>query len=142
MKEKKCWITYLAAIAVAAVIVLIVMNYEIATYGKEAALLVQFFSDGCFVSAVLYLGCGVLLFISEAGNFYGIQYLGYALVYLFSFRKERFEGRKDYYTYCKEKKAKQKERGKSSLKWVLLFVGLGFLLLSVIFMLIFYRVRG
>ncbi|MGN1148021.1 MAG: DUF3899 domain-containing protein [Lachnospiraceae bacterium] len=139
MKQKRRWNTYLAAIAVAIAIAFINIYFEISTYGKETVLLMHFFSDGFFVSAVLYLGCGALVFISDAGNFYGIQYLGYAVVYLFSFRKERFEQRKDYYTYCMEKKAKQKERGKDSVKWVLLFVGLGCLLFSVIFAVIFYQ---
>lgn len=139
MEHKKRWITYLAAAAAAVAIAFINIYFEISTYGKDTVLLMQFFSDGFFTSAVLYLGCGALIFISEAGNFYGIQYLGYAVVCLFSFRRERFENRKDYFTYCMEKKAKQKEQGKNSLKWVLLFVGLGCLIISVMFAVAFYR---
>ena len=112
---------------------LLVISFEVDTYGKNTTLLIQFFSDGFFTSAVLYLGSSALVFISEAGNFYGIQYLGYSLVRIFSSRKDRFEDRKGYFTYCTEKKAKMKEKGKSSLKWVLLRVGLGCLFLSVIF---------
>lgn len=41
----------------------------------------------------------------------------------FSLRKERFEGRKNYYEYCLEKKAKQKENGKSPMRKILLIVG-------------------
>lgn len=139
MRQRKTWITYLVAVAIAVAIALINVSFEVSTYGNEMLLLMHFFSDGFFTSAVLYIGCGVLLFISESGSFYGIQYLAYAMVYLFSFRKERFENRKDYFTYCTEKKAKQKEQGKSSLKWVFLFVGLGCLGLSVIFTIIFYQ---
>lgn len=139
MKRKKSLITYLIAVAVAAVIVFMCIDMEMNTYGKGTILLMHFFSDGFFTAAVLYLGCAALTFIADAGNFYGIQYLGYSVVFLFSFRKDRFENRKDYYTYCTEKRAKQKEKGKVSLKWVLLYVGLGCLALSAIFAFIFYQ---
>ena len=121
------------AIAIAAAITLMVVSLETDTYGETSVLRMHFFSDGFFTSAVLYLGSSVLIFISEAGNFYGIQYLGYSLIRIFSFRNDRFEDRKDYFTYCTEKKAKIKEQGKSALKWALLRVGLVCLIFSVIF---------
>lgn len=139
MKKKRYWISYPVAIIFAVLIVLMVIGFEIDTYGNDQVLLMHFISDGFFTSAVLYIGCGILTFISEAGNFYGLQYLGYALLYTFSFRKERFEDRKDYFTYCIEKKAKQKEKGKSSVKWAFLFVGLGCLAVSAIFAVVFYK---
>ena len=77
----------------------------------------------------------------EAGNFYGIQFLGYTLVRLFSFRKDRFDDRKDYFTHCTEKEAKQKDQGKSVAKWIMLHVGLGCLVLSVVFAFVFYQMR-
>lgn len=138
MKNKKNWITYIIAIAIAAVIVLLTVSFETDTYGNASTLLPQFFSDGFFTAAVLYLGSSALVFISEAGNFYGIQYLGYSLVRIFSSRKDRFESRKDYFTYCTEKKAKLKEQGKSSLKWVLLRVGFACLFFSILFTVLFY----
>lgn len=138
MKDKKKWVTYLSSIAMAAAIVLLTVYFEADLYGKSTSDLLQFFSDGFFTAAVLFLGSNALVFISEAGNFYGIQYLGYSLVRIFSFRKDRFEDRKDYFTYCTEKKEKLKEQGKSTLKWALLYVGLGCLLFSVLFAVCFY----
>ena len=139
MKNRKRWIRYLIAVAIALVITFITIQFEISGFGREKVSLMQFFSDGFFTTAVLYLGCGALIFISEAGNFYGIQYLGYTMVNLFSLRKERFRNRKDYFTYCTEKKAKQKEQEHTSLKWVLLFVGLTCLIISMIFAVVFYQ---
>ena len=57
----------------------------------------------------------------------------------FSLRKERFEGRKNYYEYCLEKKAKQKENGKSPMRKILLIVGGASLVLSLIFAELFYK---
>lgn len=139
MKSKKRWFTYLGAALLALLIAFFTIYFEIDTYGTGSALLVQFISDGFFTSAMLFLGCGGLALISETGNFYGIQYLGYTLVHLFSFRKERFDNRKDYFTYCTEKEAKQKEKGKNSLKWALLYVGIGCLIISVVCAVIFYQ---
>lgn len=136
---KKRWITYLVAAAIAALMVLLSISMEIETCGTEPAPLTQAFSNGFFLAAVLYLGCGALTFISEAGNFYGIQFLGYTMVRLFSVRKERFADRKDYFTYCTEKQAKQQEKGKASAKWVMLQIGLVCLILSGICAVLYYR---
>ncbi|MGN0564302.1 MAG: hypothetical protein ACI4LH_06135 [Candidatus Heritagella sp.] len=138
---KKRWLGYLGASALALVVALFCVSFEAEEKGTSPALWMQFFSDGFFLSAVLFLGCGALTFIAEAGNFYGIQFLGYTLVRLFSFRKERFDDRKDYFTYCTEKMAKQKEKGKSAAKWIMLYVGLGCLALSLGFAFIFYGMR-
>ena len=136
---KRRALAYLIAAALAVAIALLCVSMEMENGQADAALTVSFFSDGFFLSAVLYLGCGLLTFIAEAGNFYGLQFLGYTLVRVFSPRKERFEDRKDYFTYCMEKKAKQAEKGKSSVKWVMLHVGLVCLAASAILALVFYR---
>ncbi|MGM9538247.1 MAG: hypothetical protein ACI3VN_07945, partial [Candidatus Onthomonas sp.] len=95
MKEKKRWPAYLIGAGIALAIALLCVSFEV-EYGESgSAWLMQYISDGFFLSAVLYLGFGILTFIAEAGNFYGIQFLGSPLVRLFSFRKERFEDRKD-----------------------------------------------
>ena len=139
MKEKRRWPAYLGAAALALIIALLCISFEAENGGTGSAHLVQYISDGCFLSAVLYLGFGILTWIAEAGNFYGIQFLGYTLLRLFSFRKERFADRKDYFTYCTEKQAKQKETGGSAAKWVMLHIGLVCLALSGIFAAVFYQ---
>ena len=136
---KRRVLAYLIATALAVVIALLCVSMELENGEADAAMRVSFFSDGFFLSAVMYMGCGLLTFIAEAGNFYGLQFLGYTLVRVFSPRKERFEDRKDYFTYCTEKKAKQAEKGKSSVKWVMLHVGLGCLAASVLCAAVYYR---
>lgn len=138
MKVKKRWTTYLSLSAIALVIVLLVIWFEISTYGSDAMLPLHFISDGFFAAAVLYLGLGMLTFISEAGNFYGIQYLGYTLVYLFSFKKS-YEDKKNYFTYCMEKREKQKAKKEPSVKWGLILIGLICLAVSILFAAIYYQ---
>lgn len=104
-----------------------------------AASVMQYLSDGFFTAAVLYIGCSVLMFIEEAGNFYGLQYLWYTVVRLFSPSKRHLEEKKDYFTYCQEKKERRAEEGKTPLKSAMLFVGLGCLALSLVFMFVFYQ---
>ncbi|MGN1002767.1 MAG: DUF3899 domain-containing protein [Oscillospiraceae bacterium] len=142
MKQKKVWLTYLAVAAGAVAVALMAISFEISNYGSETVLLMHFISDGCFTAAVFCLGCGILMLIAELGGFYGLQYLGYTMLCLFSFRKERLQNKKDYFTYSMEKKAKQKERGKSHLKWALLIVGLVCLALSALFAVIFYQMAS
>ena len=139
MKRGKRWLSYLGTVALALVIALLCVSLETEDRGHDPVLLVQSFSNGFFLSAVLLLGCGILTFIAEAGNFYGIQYLGYTLVRLFSLNKDRFHDRKDYFTYCTEKQANQAEKGKSTAKWILVQVGLGCLAISAILAFAFYR---
>lgn len=139
MRNGKRWLAYLGTMALALVIALLCVSLETEDGGSSPALLVQYFSNGFFLSAVLLLGCGTLTFIAEAGNFYGIQYLGYTLVRLFSLNKDRFNDRKDYFTYCTEKQANQAEKGKSTAKWIMIHVGLGCLAISAILAFVFYR---
>ncbi|MDD7388060.1 MAG: DUF3899 domain-containing protein [Lachnospiraceae bacterium] len=140
MKQKKSVSTYAIAMAAAAAIALLVIWYEIDTYGYSTVYFLSYCSDGFFTSAVFFIGFGLLTFISEAGNFYGIQYLGYMVVCIFPFRRERFAQRKDYFTYCTEKKAQQKDRSRSAGKYALLYVGLGCLALSLLLTFGFYQV--
>lgn len=104
-----------------------------------AASVMQYLSDGFFTAAVLYIGCSVLMFIEEAGNFYGLQYLWHTVVRLFSPSKRHLEEKKDYFTYCQEKKERRAWEGKTPLKSAMLFVGLGCLALSLLFMFAFYQ---
>ncbi len=140
MNGKKVLITYLVLLVIAAAILFAVISLETGNHGNGTASLMQYLSDGFFTVAVLYIGCSVLMFIEEAGNFYGLQYLWHTVVRLFSPSKRHLEEKKDYFTYCQEKKERRAEEGKTPLKSAMLFVGLGCLALSLIFMLAFYKV--
>lgn len=140
MNGKKILITYLVLVAIVVLILAVTISTELGSHGSGTAAVMQYLSDGFFTSAVLYIGCSVLMFIEEAGNFYGLQYLWHTVVRLFFPSKRHLEEKKDYFTYCQEKKERRAEEGKTPLKSAMLFVGLGCLALAVIFTLVFYQV--
>ena len=139
IRKSKLWITYLVLAAIAGVIVLAAVSFERQTHGPGAAQVVQYLSDGFFTAAVLYVGCSLLMYIQEAGNFYGTQYLFYMLVRLFSSREKRYAQKKDYYTYCTEKKARLEAEGPSPIKKAMLLEGLVCFALALGFVLAYYR---
>lgn len=138
-RRQKRLLTYGVLFALAAVIVLMVVSFELSSWEAGSVTTAKCLSDGFFTAAVLYLGCGLLVFIQEAGNFYGIQFLFYTMVHLFSFRRDGAENRKTYFAYCQDKMERQAAEGKSPVKTALLLVGLLCLILSVLFMAVFYR---
>ena len=127
--------------AVAAAMVLAVLSLEGGSLEDGAAPAMKSLSNGCFFVSVLYIRCSVLMYIQEAGNFYGIQFLFHTMAHLFSPRKSRAAERKTYYTYCLEKKERQAAEGNSPVKPAVLLVGIVCLALSLVFMEMFYRVQ-
>lgn len=139
MNWKKHLITWLVLLVLAAAVVAATVFFERDSHGTGTRAVVQYLSDGCFTVSVLYIGCAVLMAIQETGNFYGIQYLFYTLVRLFSFGRDRYSEKKDYFTYCTEKKERQAAEGKSPLKPAMFLMGLIWLALSLLFAVLFYR---
>ena len=113
MNRKKTLITWAILLAVEAAIVLLVAGFELSSRGGGTAPLMQSLSDGFFAASVLVIGCGLLVCIQEAGNFYGIQFLFYTLTHLFIPRRENGQQRKTYFDYCMEKKEQRAAEGKS-----------------------------
>ena len=137
MKNKKNLITLLIELIVALLIVGAVMAIEHSNFGSDKTL-IQITSDGFFVSALITLGFGLLIFIADAGNFYALQYLGYSLRYNFKPNRDPNEKRKDYYNFILEKKAARKEKDNPQRKWDLLIVGGLMLALCIVFTVLFY----
>lgn len=137
--NRKKWITYAVAMAIAAVLVLSIAGFERSSRAGGTALTMQCLSDGFFVVSVLYIGCSVLVFIQEAGNFYGLQYLCHTLVRLFSPRADRGERKMTYFDYCLAKKERQAAQGKSPVKAAMLFTGVVCLALALLFTALFYK---
>ena len=139
MNRKSKLISYLVLLGIAALIVGLTVSFEAPNLGGGNGALMRCLSDGFFTTAALFLGCGVLMMIQDAGNFYGVSYLFYTMVKLFSFGKGHYEEKKNYYTYCLEKRERRKAEGVSPLRPALLILGACALLLSFAFVGLFYK---
>lgn len=56
-------------------------------YAQEKISMARFWCDGCFISAVLFIGCGILISISKDGGFYSTRYAFLSLSSRFSQKK-------------------------------------------------------
>ena len=101
----------------------------------EASAIMQILSDAFFVPGVLIALFGVLLIIADGGGLDGIGYalgtLGRALIPFYKGRRE---------TYSEYKARKHPEGKEKSSKWHLFIVGIINIVISIIFLLIYYQV--
>ena len=110
------------------VIAILVAALRGASLTAEKNQLVGALSDGCFVSAVILLGIGMLSVISSIGFFDGVRFGLHKLRQLLPF----VAAHEDPVSYYDFKQKRQEKRG-SPLK-VFLWVGLGFLLFAFLFL--------
>ena len=100
------------------------------------ALAARYWSDGCFVSAVLIGGIGAMTWISTTGVMDIFGYGFSSLVTLFtSLRKPR-----DQMTFLDYKTYREEKRKPARTEWLL--IGLGFLAASVALLAIYHRLAG
>ena len=85
-----------------------------------------------FISGILLLGVGILVFISKEGMFDGMSY--YAGRFMMLFSRNYDEKRKTALSYYEYKQAKNREAGGGFI----LITGLGFSVVAVVFLVLFY----
>lgn len=124
LKKISDWII---AIVIAVIMTAVVYFYQIGNYGFSRVNLVRYLGDGFFVTGILYLCFGTMVWISNIGGFNGLKYLSYTIMMLFSPGNSRLQERKSYYEFLEEK---AKNGKKSSNK--ALFVTGGICLLAAI----------
>ena len=139
-QSKERLFQYLANGIIAIAVAIAVAVYELNTYGYSGENWSRFLCDGFFVSAVLYIGFGLLAAISRAGNFYAFSYLLSSVKTTFCSSKEQFAKRKTFYDYVEEKKAKDLEKP-SKFHWRMLIIGVACLAVSMIFLMVFRNYR-
>ncbi|MGN0424840.1 MAG: DUF3899 domain-containing protein [Acetatifactor sp.] len=133
MKDKKKRIRNFALTALTAcLITVLVVIYE-SNSGKN---MLYAFCDGFFVASICMLCLGIMVWAAGLGSFYGIHYLFYSAVSLFTLRKSRFEERKNYYDFLMEKEGREKSNPRA-----LFLVGGIWFLLSLIFLFLFEQSR-
>lgn len=90
--------------------------------------LARMLCDGCFVAGVLFLGIGILVWVSNFSGFTALGYAWYLLVRKLSPSKARFESRLSYVEYVQA----HQQRMKSPL--CILVTGLVCMVLSFVFL--------
>ncbi len=136
--QNQKWLPYAIQAAIAAVIA--ILSAKAFGFSWEADLAWQFrnASDGLFVAALLFIGFGLLMWVSTTGFFDMFSYGFSSLLVLFTALKDPKE-HKHFYEYKMEKEAKRE--GKGWQKSVL-YIGLICLALSVLCLGLYYYLGG
>lgn len=92
-------------------------------------------SDGFFVTGIIYTGFGLMLLIVNEGVLDIIGFGFKSLIYLFTPRKLD-KSSTDYYEYRMKKKEERKEK---TVNTNIIWIGLGFILLSIISVILAYN---
>lgn len=103
--------------------------------GTAAHLNCRYLSDGCFISAVMFIGIGGLMWIASTGFFDIFGYAFKSLLVLFVPIKKPSEF-PHYYEYKCEKDAKREGK---SVTYTVLISGLIVLALSVLMLVLYYQ---
>ena len=133
--NKKTLISIAVQLVIALAIAWMVASFQGFVPGGEAYLNCRYFSDGCFVSAVIFVGMGALLWISSTGFFDIFGYAMKSLLVLFSPLKKPGE-HPHYYEYKCEKDAKRQAK---PITHTVLIVGVIVLLLSLACLALYYH---
>ncbi|MBQ8554734.1 MAG: DUF3899 domain-containing protein [Clostridia bacterium] len=136
--KKSLVISYLVQSVIAIAIAVGVAWGQGFTTDLELVWWCRLFSDGFFVSALLFIGIGLLIWVSTTGFFDIFSYGFSSLLVLFTPLKKPSD-HKHYYEYKCEKEAKRKGKG-SPLS--ILFVGIACLLLSTLLVFLYYQLGG
>ena len=123
-KDKRAFFVSLLVGAVMSVVVSLLRGVGA---GKTAAENLICFSDGFFVTGILFAGIGGLLIISTATDFFDMLTYGFkSLVVLFT----SFKNPKDHPRFYEYKQMRKEKRGE--VKTFLLFAGLALIALSAL----------
>ena len=130
-ENKSLMIKYLICVGVACALAVAVFAIQ-GFFTDDVAVNMQVLADGFSISGALLLMCAGIMFISGEGALIGIGYaLRYTLLTFIPGGRSRQEMYKDY-------RERKMEAIKKSTDQCVLFVGLAFLAIGLIFMAIWY----
>lgn len=133
--NKKTLLSIAVQLITAVIIAVSVAGYQGFALEQELYLNCRYLSDGFFVSAVIFVGLGVLLWISTTGFFDIFSYAFKSLLVLFSPLKKASE-HPHYYEYKCEKDAKREGK---PITHTVLVAGLIVLALCLISLALYYH---
>ena len=137
-KRKSALIQYIVLAGIVLLAAFGIAWYEIGQYGAGFVNWMRFLCDGFFVTGIVLLCFGAMMWIAQAGGFHGLSYLFYSVSYMFTSNKNRFSKRKNYYEYKVEKEAKEADKDKT-LQHRILIVGAASFAVSIVFLILFYQ---
>ena len=133
--NKKTLISILVQLCIASLIAFSVANIQGFAFSGEIWMNCRYLSDGFFVSSVLFVGLGLLLWVSATGFFDIFSYAFKSLLVLFTPLKRPGEYQ-HYYEYKCEKDAKREGK---PITHTVLVVGLIVLALSLLMLFLYYQ---
>lgn len=130
-RKNRSLIRYLATFIIGALIALVVVSARGIFQETDVARIYRLLCDGCFLSAALLIGIGLMTLVSGEGLF---DIMGFAMVCLVSVVriKDSDEKRRTFLDY---KKARSERR--HGTMWYLVFVGLLYLAAAFAFDMLF-----
>lgn len=130
---KRASMKYVMASVTGLILSFAIMYWRGITLAETTQEIMQAVSDGFFVVGFLYVAFGLLFVAAHAGTLDIITYGFRSVIWLFTpFAKNRDEG--GYYEYKMKKKEKRK-----GVPYFLIWVGLVFVALSVLFLVLYYK---
>lgn len=128
----KKFLRYLITAGVGLALVILIVGLKGAFGGVEVTEAMKIWCDGFFASGVVFVCVGVIVMASNGGAF---DMLAYSVRLIFELLRRDLKTRKykDYYEY-----RKAKSENKRSFAF-LLIVGLALVAISVIFLILFYK---
>lgn len=134
--KKPRWLSYVICLGIGLAFTAVYFITHDIFAMEDAASIVKCFSDGFFLSGFLLLCVWALVFVKRRGAFDALSYAGtyclHSLIPDFGLRNKMNQRRTPtgYYDYCKERREKEKEKGKSMT--AALIVGGGYLSIAII----------
>lgn len=132
----KTLIKFLVCFVIASGISLLIFFYETKFSSPE-----NFYSasrrlcDGFFISGIVFLALGILIFCANKGGYNFLTYTFYSIKFFFSNKKNLSENhKKTYFDYSAQKNANKKSPPIASIS-----CGIFFIILSIIVYFAFYK---
>lgn len=132
MTKLKKAVLYIVSFVVGLLIMLFVLAVKSFSFSWPVLRIYRIFCDASFASAVVLIGFGLLLAISNEGLFVSVSYSWYR--FSSTFGKDYESKRKNMLSYKEYRDMKLEKRAPSAFAWI---PGLVYLGISIVFLILF-----
>ena len=137
--KKKVIISFTVALVISFALAALMFWYQKADNGSSTQDIYKMLCNAFFVPGVMFVGYGSLLLIAIQGNFIGFQFMMKQVGQFFAAPFVRHLKRLKYAEFKLEKEAEEVEKGKDPTRWNALVVGIINIIISLIFMMLYYK---